>query len=574
MHPEGTRQQLTVILPRLVVVCSLTLGLLAAGSTLHSESQSTPQNWIDENIPRLLKRYKVPGAAVALVENQEVVWAKGYGLSDIGNRRRTSTDTVFQAASISKSLTAWGVVKLAEQSLIELDAPVDLYLKRWHLPPSPYNDRVTVRRVLSHTAGLSLQGYPGNDPNKPLPTLVQSLSGRNSAGTVVRVVEEPGKGWRYSGGGYTVLELLVEDVTGLTFDKYMEEAVLRPLGMNNSSFIWESRLRAATAQPYSVAPKRLPNYLNPEKAAAGLQTTAPDLARFVAAVTSPSAASVLRPESLRQILAPAPGTSGALGEYGFGVSTERLPSGERVVQHTGGNPGFAAIWIALPDKGTGLVVLTNSNTGSLLSVETACEWSRLTAADTPQACAAFDGFGSFAVGGSAAGGFGIAAYLAVLAVGVSKKRRMLRRPRGFRWVQLVVPPLLSAIWIVFWHTTVVTNALGGSLEGWSPSIAMPSAFRWTSPVVAGGLLLLTISVLFPKKPRMSSAQRAVVASVSGAFWFLFLYTDILSRAILRTAGPRPAALLSLNAELVSTLIVLTIIFVVSLWLKRRPRLGD
>lgn len=256
------------------------------------------------------------------------------------------------------------------------------------------------------------------------------------------------------------------------------------------------------------------------------------------------------------------------------MSTERLANGERIFQHTGGNPGFAAIWIAFPDNGVGLVVLTNSNTGSLLYMEVACEWSRLTAGDTPQACAAFDGFRFFTVVGTVAAGFAFAAYLAVLAVGVSKKRRILRRPRGFRWVRLVLLPFLSAIWIAFWHTTLVTNALGGSLEGWSPALAMPSVFTWTSPVVAAGLLLLTISVLLPKKRRMSSAQRAIVAIVMGAFWFLFLYTDIASRAILRTAGPRPATLLSPGEELLGTAIVLTIILPLSLWFKRDPQWDD
>ena len=129
--------------------------------------------------------------------------------------RPVDGDTVFQAASISKTLTAWGVMRLVEQGALELDAPVGRYLTRWQLPPSPYNhDGVTIRRLLSHTAGLSLHGYPGIAPEQPLPTLEESLSGGHPGAEDVRVVSEPGTTYAYSGGGYTLLQLVVEEVTG------------------------------------------------------------------------------------------------------------------------------------------------------------------------------------------------------------------------------------------------------------------------------------------------------------------------------------------------------------------------
>lgn len=548
---------------------SLALVLLGAGPTVRADTQTKLRAWMDENIPQLLERYKVPGTVVGLVEDRNVAWAQGYGLADIEARLPMSNNTVFQAASISKSLTAWGVMKLAERDLIELDAPVDRYLERWHLPESPYNDEVTVRRVLSHTAGLSLAGYPGNNPDERLPTLVQSLSGRNSNGADVRAVEQPGERWRYSGGGYTLLQLLVEDVTGRPFEKYMEDVILRPLGMTHSSFVWEQRLGPATARAYSEAPKVLPNYLYPEKAAAGLYTTASDLARFVAALASPTAGGVLERDSLRTILTPAPATSGALGGYGFGVGTERLETGDHLVQHTGGNRGWAAIWMALPEKGAGLVMLTNSNTGSLLFVDTSCEWSRLTTGATPQACSAIAGFRSFVVGGTIASAVALVAYLAVLATGVSRKRRLFRRPRRIRWVRLPIFLLLSAVWVGFWHTTLATAAVG---LGITPSLALPVAFRWASPVVAVGLLLLMASVFFPKadgRAPISRARRVIVASALSVAWILFLYTDVASRVVLRTAGPRPATLLSPGVELVTTALVLAVILTGSVFFRRR-----
>ena len=165
-------------------------------------------------------------------------------------------DTVFQVGSISKPVTAWGVMRLVQQGKLDLDAPVDRYLTRWHLPPSPFDaDGVTIRRLLSHSAGLNSQDY-SPIATRPLPSLEQSLSGESGGVNArrgsddVRITMAPGQQHSYSNGGYTLLQLAIEEVTGEPFARYMQREVLDPLGMTHSSFTWRadqrSRPRPAT----------------------------------------------------------------------------------------------------------------------------------------------------------------------------------------------------------------------------------------------------------------------------------------------------------------------------------------
>jgi CubicO group peptidase (beta-lactamase class C family) len=223
-----------------------------------------------------------PGLAVALVHHGQLAWAKGYGLADRPTRKPVTDATRFQAASLSKPVTAWGVLRLVEQGRIGLNEPVIGHLRRWHPPPSPFDTGgITVRRLLSHTAGLSVHGYTGQTPEEPPPPIAASLSGDAGASFPVELLEAPGQRWLYSGGGYSVLQLLVEELTGRPFAAFMRTQVLGPLGMTASSFRW--RRTTATARPHDRRGACSPDFTFAEQAAAGLVTTAPDLARFVAA---------------------------------------------------------------------------------------------------------------------------------------------------------------------------------------------------------------------------------------------------------------------------------------------------
>jgi CubicO group peptidase (beta-lactamase class C family) len=306
-----------------------------------------------------------PGLAFALVHHGWVVWAAGYGVADQVTRQPVTAATRFQAASLSKPVTAWGVLRLVEQSRIGLDDPVVGHLRRWHPPPSPFDtDAITIRRLLSHTAGLSVHGYDGQQPDRPLAAIEISLSGEAGGSFPVELLEAPGGRWLYSGGGYSVLQLLVEELTGRPFADYMQAEVLQPLGMTASSFGWQRT--AATAFPHNAAGGRIPDFAFAEQAAAGLVTTAPDLARFLAAALSgpdgePPGRGVLSPARVRLALTAAPATG---GRWGLGYGLGQLAGGDRLACHEGANHGWRTGLALLPDRRAGIVVLANGDAGT------------------------------------------------------------------------------------------------------------------------------------------------------------------------------------------------------------------
>jgi CubicO group peptidase (beta-lactamase class C family) len=306
-----------------------------------------------------------PGLAVALVQHGQVVWAAGYGLSDPATGRPVTASTRFQAASLAKPVTAWGMLRLVESGRIGLDEPIIGHLRRWRPPHSRFDaDGLTVRRLLSHTAGLSVHGYVGLPADRPLPSITASLSGETGDGFPVELLEPPGRRWLYSGGGYSLLQLLVEELTGRPFADYMRVEVLGPLGMTASSFRWSRT--AETARPHDAGGGPIPDFAFAEQAAAGLVTTAPDLARFLAAALAgphgePPGRGVLSPAGVRLALTAAPATEGRWGlGYGLGLT----PGGDLLAYHEGANRGWRAGLALLPDRRSGIAVLANGDAGS------------------------------------------------------------------------------------------------------------------------------------------------------------------------------------------------------------------
>jgi CubicO group peptidase (beta-lactamase class C family) len=329
---------------------------------------------VEDAARRALATSTTPGLAVALVHGGQMVWAAGYGVADPTTCQPVMATTRFQAASLSKPVTAWGVLRLVESGRIRLDEPVVGHLRRWRLPPSRFNaDGLTVRRLLSHTAGLSVHGYVGQRADRPLPSIAASLSGETGDSFPVELLEPPGRRWLYSGGGYSLLQLLAEELTGRPFADYMQAEVLGPLGMTASSFRWSRT--AETARPHDAGGGRLPDFVFAEQAAAGLVTTAPDLARFVAAALpgprgAPPGRGVLSPAGVGLALTAAPGTEGRWGlGYGLGLTPgddrlAYLPSGDRLAYHEGANRGWRAGLALLPDRRAGIALLANGDDGS------------------------------------------------------------------------------------------------------------------------------------------------------------------------------------------------------------------
>jgi CubicO group peptidase (beta-lactamase class C family) len=351
---------------------------------------------LDRELPGWLSRSQVPGAAVALVRDGQVAWTGGYGQADPARRVPVTPETVFQVGSISKSVTAWGVLRLVDKGLLDLDAPVQRYLTRWHLPASSFDpDEITVRRLLNHSAGLSRHGYPGLPPDVPLLSLEESLA-------ALRIIAKPGAGYLYSGGGYTVLQLVIEEITGEAFATYMRREVLDPLGMTHSGFTWRDDLGPA-AIGHNGWGRPQPTLLFTEKAAAGLFTTAADLARFAAATMpgaqgQPPGRGVLTPATVAEMLTPVALAEKVLAAdatkappqitMGLGYFIDVYPDGTEEAWHAGGiAAGWGAVFASLPERGEGIVILTNSGHGHL-PIEPALnawsEWLRPAPTQAPQ----------------------------------------------------------------------------------------------------------------------------------------------------------------------------------------------
>lgn len=297
--------------------------------------------------------------------------------------RPVDRDTLFQVASLSKWITALGVMTLVEAGRVDLDAPAETYLKRWKLPPSEFDTRqVTVRRLLSHTAGLTDGlGYAGFKPGQPIQTLPASLTRAADASPgkdgVVQVGARPGKEWNYSGGGYTLLQLLIEDVTGETFDAYMRRAVLIPLGMSRSTFVLPEGGVDNLADFYDVGGWPATHYRFTATGAASLYTSTADLTRLIQAhLPGPGRAApgrgVLRPETLLEMRRPHAQQFGA-DIWGLGVMLYAPTRGGHIIGHDGDNePAINTAARFDPATGDGIVVLQTGN--SSLATQIAGEW--------------------------------------------------------------------------------------------------------------------------------------------------------------------------------------------------------
>ena len=266
------------------------------------------------NLEQLMQTYKVPGLSVAVIDNFKIAWAKGYGVTEAGAHNPVTIHTLFQAGSISKPVAATGALSLVQQGKLSLDENVNDELKLWRIPDNEFtkDQKVTLRRIMSHSAGLTVHGFPGYAVGSPIPTLQQIFNGEPPANTApIRVDIVPGTKFRYLGGGITIEQQLLIDVTGKPFPQFMRQAVLDKIGMSDSTY--EQPLpparaaMAATATHSDGMPVPGKWHIYPEMAAAGLWTTASDLARFgieIAVSKQGKANHVLSEAMTREMLKP------------------------------------------------------------------------------------------------------------------------------------------------------------------------------------------------------------------------------------------------------------------------------
>lgn len=374
-----------------VLVMALTVGALTA-IALRSRPVAGPPSedgtftdgtfvsWLEQEVPRMMATDGIAGASILLLREGRPVWTGAYGVADRAEDRPFTTESIVMAHSLSKSVTAWGVLELVEEGHVDLDDPVTRYLEGWTFPESAFAaDEVTIGRLLSNSAGVPL-GSLGVEyaPGDTVPPLTETLTGDE-----VRLRRPPGSAFAYSNAGYGILELLVEEVTGRDFAEYMEAEVLHPLGMESSTFAWREDFRREIATGYDLGGDPVPPYVYPYRASGGLFSTLTDLGRFVAADMGrgfgPGRA-VLSSASVAELHRPRVAVGGMFGVvadgYGLGHFVETLPSGEQAVWHGGQGHGWMTHFHAVPSTGDGIVILTNSQRSWPFMARILGEWSR------------------------------------------------------------------------------------------------------------------------------------------------------------------------------------------------------
>lgn len=318
-----------------------------------------------------MKALHVPGVSIAVIRGGKLDWARGFGVTREGGAAITA-ETMFQAGSVSKPVAAVATLRLVQEGKLALDADVNATLKSWKLPASPFTAAmpVTLRALLSHTAGTTVHGFAGYAAGEPVPILTQVLDGAAPANSKPVVVDQAvGQAYRYSGGGYSIAQQMVVDVTGQTFPALVRRTVFAPLGMNHSTEdqpLDAARL-AKVAWPHDASGAPIPGgpHAYPEMAAAGLWTTPSDLARFVIDVQRSAkgqVGGVLSPETTWTMLTP------IRNGYGLGFNIAGS-GGETSFSHDGSNAGYKATLVGYVQSGDGVVVMTNGDQGYQLGEE-------------------------------------------------------------------------------------------------------------------------------------------------------------------------------------------------------------
>jgi CubicO group peptidase (beta-lactamase class C family) len=327
--------------------------------------------WKRMDLAERMQRHHVPGVSIAVINDFQVEWSKGYGVLEAGGSEPVTPDTLFQVASPGKVVVAVAALHYVDKGLLELDRDVNASLTSWKIPENAFTaeEKVTLRRLLSHSAGVTVEGFRGYALGEEVPNLQQILNGEWPANSPpIRVDLVPGTQYRYSGGGYMIVQQLLEDAVSAPFPDLMRNAVLEPWGMTSSTF--ESplpeHLRRIAASGHRADGSPIPGgwHTYPEMGSgASMWATSSDLARFVIEVMraySGHGDGVLSHDMAIQMLTPQienRGLGPVLGDDG----------GDRFyLMHPGSNDGYTSVMVGYPQRGQGVVIMTNGDTGDLL----------------------------------------------------------------------------------------------------------------------------------------------------------------------------------------------------------------
>jgi CubicO group peptidase (beta-lactamase class C family) len=324
-----------------------------------------------DHIMDRMKHYNVKGLSIAVVNDYKIEWAKGYGFADVKEGRKVGPNTLFEPGSISKSLNALGALKLVQENKIQLDKDINTYLKSWQFPYDSVSKgkKITLANLLSHTAGLNVHGFMGYDRTGKLPSLTDILDGKApSQSPAIRSSSEPNVAFEYSGGGTTISQLLIEDVSSQPYHVFMQQYVLTPLGMTNSFFNQPPPVDKLSqlATGYDAEGNEIKGkfHVYPTQAAAGLWTTPTDLAKYMIDVQlslKGQSNKVLNKDftelHTNRYLSDADITMGSFKQ-------ER--NGEAYFFHDAGNDGFRGLYFGSLEGGNGIVVVVNSDVGDII----------------------------------------------------------------------------------------------------------------------------------------------------------------------------------------------------------------
>jgi CubicO group peptidase (beta-lactamase class C family) len=340
------------------------IGRIEQGVILEPQLRSLPDD--ARPLAERMALLGVPGVSIAVNHNGALAWAHGYGVREAGGTAPITEHALFQACSNSKPTTAVAVMRLAQEGTLDLDEDVNAHLTSWKVPDNgSWQPRVTLRHLLSHTAGTTVHGFPGYRRDGPVPTLRQVLEGEAPANTpAIRMNAIPGTHFRYSSGGTSIVQQLLIDVTGLPFPQLMRDLVLEPLGMADSTYeqpLPERRWAdAATGHRTDGGPVMGQLHVYPEMAAAGLWTTPADLAWLlveVQRVRTGGAGRLLTHASVDTML-----TLQFGGPVGIGFFVASAGAALRF-GHGDDNEGFKCLATTFAEQGTGAVVMTNGDMG-------------------------------------------------------------------------------------------------------------------------------------------------------------------------------------------------------------------
>ncbi|MBK8518154.1 MAG: beta-lactamase family protein [Saprospiraceae bacterium] len=383
-------------------ISSLFIAMLFYGSTVFSQTNYSSETLdkikeVENNVsgnlllngeqPGTIKermaKYNVKGMSIAVIHDYKIAWAKGYGWADESEKRPVTQETLFEPGSISKTLNAIGILKLAQDKKVDLYTDINTYLSSWKFPYDSLSNgkKISLANLLSHTAGLSVHGFPGHNINGPVPTLLQVLDGKKPSFTpAVRSMFEPDLKFQYSGGGTSISQIILTDLVGQPYEEWMYNNVLKPIGMIHSTYAQPPaegiRHLCASAYNRDGSPIAGKFHVYPEQAAAGLWMTPSDLSHYIidmqlAHQGKPSA--VLIGDMVKLHLSPYNDGPTALGTF---IEDH---DGVKYFQHSAGNDGFCGQFYGSMEDGYGVVIFMNTDFGKLMpevinSVAKAYNW--------------------------------------------------------------------------------------------------------------------------------------------------------------------------------------------------------